>query len=269
MPLRDITLGRYIHGQSTIHRLDPRTKLVCVLAISITAFASDSGLLPAACLAVVAFVAAGLRLATFAATLRPFCWLLAFTFAVHAAMGQGEHFLLYVPFFDLTVTREGIIVGLLMGLRLTIAITLASLLTLTTTPSKLTDALERMLRPLRRFGFPNQEFAMMVTISIRFIPVLMDEAERLRRAQVSRGADFSGGPLQRARKLVPLVVPLFLSAFDRADRLSLAMESRAYGCGTERTTYRRLSFGQLDLATLLATAACLLSSPTLSLLSHQ
>ena len=240
-----------------------------MLAISITAFASDSALLPAACLAVVAFVAAGLRLATFAATLQPFWWLLAFTFTVHAAMVPGEHFLLYVPFLDLTITHEGITIGLLMSARLTIAITLASLLTLTTTPSKLTDALTRMLRPFRRFGFPTQEFAMMVTISIRFIPVLMDEAERLRRAQVSRGADFSGGPLQRARKLVPLVVPLFLSAFARADRLALAMESRAYGCGVERTSYRQLSFGRLDLAALLVAAACLLSSPALSLLSHQ
>ena len=249
MAVRDIAMGRYVQVDSPVHDLDPRTKMVATIALTITLFAVNSTVVIAAC-SVVAVLAAGLSripATLLLRSLRPFLWLFAFTFVLHAVLTLGST-LWYVPVFDLSVTREGTAYGLLLCGRLAIAISLASLMTLTTTPMELTDGIERLLGPLGRIGFPTHEFAMMVTISIRFIPVLLDEAERLRKAQLARGADFGGGPMRRARQLVPLIVPLLVSAFDRADRLALAMESRAYGCGIARTTFRELSFGSGDLA---------------------
>ena len=130
--------------------------------------------------------------------------------------------------------------------------------TLTTTPLALANGLERMLSPLKKFGFPAHEFAMMISISIRFIPVLAEEAERIRNAQVARGADFSGNLLRRAKKMVPVLVPLFQSAFERADHLAMAMESRCYKGGNGRTSYRVLAFSRSDLA-----ASCVVATASL------
>ena len=184
------------------------------------------------------------------------------TFALHALLTPGQ-LLWPIPYTDLAITREGLIRGAFFTLRLAAVVVTAALMTLTTAPLELTEGLERLLNPLRRFGFPAHELAMMVTISLRFIPVLIDEAERLRKAQLARGADFSGGPIRRARSLIPLLVPLFISAFDRADRLALAMESRCYRGGIDRTSYHELRFARRDLIAGLTVVAVVAAIRTL------
>ena len=154
------------------------------------------------------------------------------------------------------------------SVRLAVVVSLASLLTLTTSPIEITDGLERLLNPLRRFGFPAHELAMMVTIALRFIPVLIEEAERLHKAQLARGADFSGGPIRRVRQLMPLLVPLFLSAFARADRLAIAMESRCYRGGVSRTSYRVLQLRRRDLHAAVAVGTIVTLATCLGLLAN-
>ena len=147
---------------------------------------------------------------------------------------------------------------MLAEINLASLVSIAALMTLTTTPLALATGLERMLSPLKKFGFPAHEFAMMISISIRFIPVLAEEAERIRNAQLARGADFSGSLLRRAKKMVPVLVPLFQSAFERADHLAMAMESRCYQGGNGRTSYRVLAFSRSDLA-----ASCVVATASL------
>ncbi len=246
--LKNIALGKYVAVDSPIHRLDPRTKLVATLALMITAVQCDR--LPALILfSVFVLVSARLSLLTMTLllrNLRPFLWLFAFTLIMHGLMSPGV-VIVRIPLTDLGFSYEGLRFGAFFSLRLAVVVSLASLLTLTTSPIEITDGLERLLNPLRRFGFPAHELAMMVTIALRFIPVLIEEAERLHKAQLARGADFSGGPIRRARQLLPLLVPLFLSAFARADRLAIAMESRCYRGGVGRTNYHLLELGRRDL----------------------
>ena len=254
--LQDITLGRYVAADSPIHALDPRTKFISILVL-MTAILSTPGFTPL--LIFCGFLAITITLSRLPAglvlkNLRPFLWLFFFTFVLHALLTPGR-MLWPLPYTDYAITREGMQRGAFFSLRLSAVIVAASLMTLTTAPLELTNGLERLFNPLRRFGFPAHELAMMVTISLRFIPVLIDEAERLRKAQLARGADFSGGPIQRARSLIPLLVPLFVSAFARADRLALAMESRCYRGGIERTSFHQLSFARRDLHSALAVLA--------------
>ena len=246
--LQDITLGKYFPADSFVHRLDPRTKFLSTLTLMIAVLATP-GFAPLFLFGAflgLAIVLSGLPAALILRNLRPFLYLFGFTFGLHALLTPG-HALWVVPYLELTVTRAGLERGAFFSVRLATVIIAASLMTLTTSPMELTGGLERLLNPLRRFGFPAHELAMMVTISLRFIPVLVDEAERLRKAQLARGADFSGGPIRRARSLVPLLVPLFVSAFDRADRLALAMESRCYRGGVERTSFHVFAFSRGDL----------------------
>jgi energy-coupling factor transport system permease protein len=245
--LQDISLGRYVAVDSAIHGLDPRTKFLAALAL-MGAVLATTGFAPLLLFCV--FLAVVLRLSGLPAglvlaNLRPFVWLFLFTFGLHALLTAG-HAVWRVPWFGFVVTREGLELGAFFSLRLAVVVLTASLMTLTTQPLELTQGLERLLSPLSRFGFPAHELAMMVTISLRFIPVLVDEAERLRKAQLARGADFGGGPIRRTRSLIPLLVPLFVSAFERADRLALAMESRCYRGGMGRTSYHELRLGRGD-----------------------
>ena len=247
--LSDIALGKFVDTGSVVHRLDPRTKLLSALLLMTSALTLDA--VPPLIL-FTAFLAVAVRLAkipavTLLTNLKPFLWLFAFTVILHAFMTPGR-MLIHLPGLHWSVSHEGLRFGLLFCWRLATIVTTAALMTLTTAPLALTDGLERMLRPLRRLGFPAHDFAMMIAIALRFIPVLAEEAERIRKAQLARGADFSGGLLRRARQMVPLLVPLFLSAFDRADRLAVAMESRGYQGGEGRTSFRELSFSRADLA---------------------
>lgn len=257
--LKDIALGKYVRAESPVHRLDPRTKFLCTMALMAAAVASDE-LLPIAVLG--ASVGGSIALSRLPAilllrNLRPFGWLFFFTFFFHALMTPGT-VILYLPIVEQSITVQGLRLGGLLVARLVVVVTAASLMTLTTAPMELTDGLERLASPLRRFGFPAHELALMVAIAIRFIPVLVEEAERLRMAQLARGADFSGNPIQRTRKLVPLLVPLLLSTFARADRLALAMESRCYCGGDGRTSFRELKLRRGDLGAGLALGGTIL-----------
>lgn len=248
MPLlTDITLGRYVAVDSPLHRLDPRTKFLATTGLMMALLTTD-GFLPlllATPFIVLAIGCSRVPPGLVLKNLRPFLWLFFFTIVLHALLTPGAT-LWHLPYLDRPVTAEGMQLGLFFSARLAAVVLIASLLTLTTTPMALTDGLEKLLSPLRRFGFPAHELAMMVSIALRFIPVLVEEADRLYKAQLARGADFGGNPLRRTRNLLPLLVPLFVSAFSRADRLALAMESRCYRGGEGRTRYRELRFGPGD-----------------------
>lgn len=258
MPLlRDIAIGRYAPGNGYLHQLDPRTKLLSLIALMVTALTTQ-GLGPVSMfsgLVVLIAVTARLPLSILLRNLRSFVWLIGVTALLHLFMTPGTPRWV-IPHAMLVITHEGATSAALFSLRLAAVVTAASMLTLTTTPLALTDGLESLMRPFRRLGVPAHELAMMVSIALRFIPVLADEAERLQKAQMARGADFSGGPVRRARKLVPLLVPLFLSAFARADRLAIAMEARGYRGGEGRTRLHPLQWRMADaIAAILVVVA--------------
>lgn len=248
-------IAAFCPGSSTIHRLDPRAKLIAVAALSVTLFVRTS-YWSMAVLGVACFV--GLALSRvpprwFWRGLRPVLWLVVFTFVVQALFGPGEPLARLGP---LDVSGEGLERAAYLSLRLIVLVVAGSLLTLTTPPVALTDGLAWLGRPLRKLHLPTEELALMVTIALRFIPTLLAELDTIMRAQRARGADFSrGGPLRRARALVPLLVPLFVSAFRRADELALAMEARCYLPGVRRTRLHPLAAGWRDLVLLLCVAA--------------
>ncbi len=247
MLMRGITLGQYLAGDSPVHRLDPRTKILTVLVYMVAIFSARGW--PAYILlgvfALVAFLAAHISPSFMLRSLRPVLFILVFTVLINLFWTRGE--VLY-RIWRLTITREGLTMAATMGFRLSMLVVTASLLTLTTPPIALTDGLEYLLTPGKRIGIPAHELALMLTIALRFIPTLIDEADKIMKAQMARGADFTtGGLVQRARALLPLLVPLFVSAFRRADDLATAMEARCYHGGEGRTRLRglRLSFGDV------------------------
>lgn len=187
-----------------------------------------------------------------ARNLRPFLWLFGITFTVHLFFTAGASIPPF-PIKGLNITYEGLGKGIFFSYRLAILIVTAALFTLTTSPTELTDGVERMLKPLRRFGLPAHELAMIMTIALRFIPTLIEEADRLRKAQLVRGAHVCGGLVRRAKSLIPLMVPLFVSAFRRADELAVAMDARCYRGGEGRTNFHELKFNRRDYVVLTAT----------------
>ncbi|HNY90493.1 MAG TPA: energy-coupling factor transporter transmembrane component T [bacterium] len=245
--LDDITLGQYYPADSFLHRLDPRSKLFA-------AFSLMTGLL----LTYNIYILAGMALlflfairiaripyALVLKNLRPFLWLFALTWIIHLVWSSGR-VLWVVPGTSITLTREGALLGGIYAVRLALLILYAALLTLCTSPIELTDALERVSRPLKRLGVPTHELSLMLTLSLRFIPTLLEEAQRIRNAQLSRGARFTGSLRHRVRGLLPLMVPLFVSAFRRADELALAMDARCYTGGDGRTVYAQLRLTGAD-----------------------
>ncbi|MDR3051336.1 MAG: energy-coupling factor transporter transmembrane protein EcfT [Oscillospiraceae bacterium] len=245
--LRDITLGQYHPGDSCVHRLDPRTKLVLTIAY-IAAVFLVRGFVGYALAA--AFLLGATRLATISVRfllkgVKPLVMILAFTFVLNVLFAPGET--VWLTWGALRVTREGVLTALYFSLRLVFLVMGTSLLTLTTSPVALTDAMERLLSPLRAVRFPVHELAMMMSIALRFIPTLLEETDKIMKAQMARGADFeSGNLLRRARAMVPLLVPLFVSAFQRAAELAMAMEARCYRGGTHRTRMKVLRYTRLD-----------------------
>lgn len=245
--LNDITLGQYIPTGSVVHKLDPRTKLVSILAMMIIVLYSGnlhfyllfSGFL------VILMLIAKLPILFVLRNLRPFVWLILITGFFHILFTPGKP-VWSMPGFGLIVTQLGISNAILFTSRLTILIIVATLLTLTTSPMELADGLEKMLKPLERFGFPAHELAMVTVIALRFIPTLMEEADRLKKAQLARGANFEGNFIKKVRSVLPLLIPLFLSAFRRADQLALAMEARCYQGAQGRTSFQRLAFVKRD-----------------------
>jgi energy-coupling factor transport system permease protein len=248
--LNAVTVGQYFPGDSLLHRLDPRSKILAVIGLSVAIFLPKAwpGYLLVDGFILLAVLLAQVPLTFILRGLRPILIFLAITVVFNAFLTPG-HALFHIGRW--AVTREGLILSLVASVRLVSLVVAASLLTLTTSPIRLTDGLERLLRPLAPIGVPAHELALMMTIALRFIPTLLEEADRIMRAQKARGADFeSGNAMARIKGLVPVMVPLFVAAFRRADELATAMEARGYRGGKGRTKMKELSFTAMDFAVL-------------------
>jgi len=244
--LRDITLGQYYRTDSVIHRLDPRVKLVATFAFIISLFLVKNvwgyviaALFLGACIALsnvpVKFMFRGMKTIFF---------LLVITMVFNLILTPGTPI---VSIWKIKITYEGLRLAILMAIRLVFLITGSSIMTLTTTPNNLTDGLESVLKPLKVLHVPVHEIAMMMSIALRFIPILLEETDKIMKAQMARGADFESGSLiNRAKSLVPLLVPLFISAFRRALDLAMAMEARCYRGGEGRTKMKPLIYQNRD-----------------------
>ena len=244
--LKDITLGQFFPGDSLLHRLDPRTKIVLLFFFLAAIFVFDSPLAYAALMAFTAALIAVSRvpLLLMLKALKPLSWIIAFTFVIHLVSTPGDAFF-HVWLFDLT--WQGAAKGFFIALRLALLILLSALLTYTTSPLALTDALETLMQPAKRVGVPAHEIAMMMTIALRFVPTLIEEADKIMKAQQARGADLTeGSVIERVKGFVPVLVPLFISAFRRADDLALAMEARCYRGGVGRTQMKALRISSID-----------------------
>ena len=244
--LKDITLGQFFPGDSLLHRLDPRTKIVLLFFFLAAIFIFDS---PLAYAALTAFTAALIAVSRvppllMLKALKPLSWIIAFTFVIHLVSTPGDAFF-HVWLFALT--WQGASKGFFFALRLALLILLSALLTYTTSPLALTDALETLMQPAKRVGVPAHEIAMMMTIALRFVPTLIEEADKIMKAQQARGADLTkGSVIERVKGFVPVLVPLFISAFRRADDLALAMEARCYRGGVGRTQMKALRISSID-----------------------
>lgn len=252
--MTDITIGQYFPGSSFIHKMDPRTKLLFTLGFMILIFTlhSAAGVAAAGVLTALIILLSGVPVKYYFKGLKPLIFIIVLTTFLNLFFTPGE--LLYkVPYLGLKITREGLRLSVFMVLRLTILFTSTSALTFTTSPVALTDGLEALLRPLEKVGVPANEIAMMMSIALRFIPTFAEEAEKIKMAQAVRGADFeSGSIIRRAKAMIPVLIPLFVGAFRRADDLATAMEARCYRGGKGRTSLKKLSFGKNDALALLA-----------------
>jgi len=241
-----VTIGQYFPGNSLLHRIDPRVKITGVLLLSVAIFLPRAwpGYLASILFTLILVALSRVPLRLILRGLRPILIFLVITAAFNLFLTPGEPLFRLGP---LTATRDGLVMVGVTTTRLLLLVIIASLLTLTTSPIRLTDGLERMLRPLRPIGVPAHELALMMTIALRFIPTLAEEADRIMRAQQARGASFSSGSLMaRVRSLVPVLVPLFVAAFRRADELATAMEARGYRGGDGRTRMYELVFAPRD-----------------------
>ena len=252
MALKDITLGQYFPGNSIVHRLDPRTKLIAVVLYIVALFLAKHFFTYAImfCVLALSIALSHVPLKSLFRGMKPVVFILIFTAVLNLFYTPGEHVLFH--FWILTVTMEGVVNAFFMVIRILMLIAGTFLLTYTTSPILLTDGLENLLGPLKKIHVPVHELAMMMSIALRFIPLLIEETDKIMSAQRARGADFeSGNLIQRAKALVPLLVPLFISAFRRADELAIAMECRCYHGGEGRTRLRQLKYRRNDAAVIL------------------
>lgn len=251
MKVFNISVGQYYPGDSLAHRLDPRAKIIMVFLFVIALFTigNFSGFaLVCFLLAMIIFISR-LPASWVIRSLRPLRYILVFVFSMHAFFTSSGRILFSLG--PLTIFNQGLINGSMTSLRLAHLVLGASLLTLTTTPIELMDGLESLLSPLKRIRIPVHDLATMMTLALRFIPILVMETDRIMKAQMARGADYeSGNLLRRAKNLVPVFVPLFISIFRRADELALAMDSRCYRGGVGRTRMHGLQMKTIDIATL-------------------
>lgn len=244
--LKDITIGQYYPTNSSIHKLDARVKLIATFIFMISLFIINKFwpylIVVASLIAVIGlskipvkFIMKGLK---------PLKWIIIFTFVINIFFIPGDPIW---SFRFVKITYQGVSQAIFMALRLIFLVVGTSLLTLTTSPIELTDGIERLLNPFKKIGFPVHELAMMMTIALRFIPTLLDETDKIMKAQMSRGADFeSKNIINRAKNLVPLLIPLFISAFRRADELAMAMEARCYRGGDNRTKMKECIMTKAD-----------------------
>lgn len=255
--IRDITLGQYYPGESCIHRLDPRTKIIATLVYVAAIFVVPDFIGFAIAFLVLAAVIAVSRvpLKFLLRGLKPVFFIIALTFLLNLFMIPGD---VIVSWGFLSITEQGLRTAVFMGIRLVLLIIGASMLTLTTKPINLTDGIECLLKPFEKIGLPAHDLAMMMTIALRFIPTLLEETDKIMKAQQARGADFeTGNIIRRAMSLIPILVPLFISAFRIAQDLAMAMESRCYGGSGKRTRMNAVKISGNDIVGFLLTAAFL------------
>ena len=247
--IRDITIGQYYPAESRIHRLDPRVKIVCTLLFLVSLFIQNS--LSGYVIATI-YLGCVIRLSKVPLKyilkgLKPVVILLLFTVVMNLFLTDGGETL--VQFGIFTITENGLRTSVFMAVRLMYLVAGSSIMTFTTSPNGLTDGMEKLLHPLNRFNVPVHEVAMMMSIALRFIPILLEETDKIMKAQQARGADFeSGNIIQRAKAMVPILVPLFVSAFRRANDLAMAMEARCYHGGDGRTKMKPLHYHGRDRA---------------------
>ena len=245
--LRDITVGQYYQTESVIHRLDPRTKLVGTIVFIISLFVFDNiwGYLCAALFLAVVIKISHVPFKFMVKGMKAILFLLILTVGFNLFLTPGEPL---VVIWKLTITKEGAKSAALLAVRLIFLIIGSSVMTLTTTPNNLTDGMEKLMRPLKVFRLPVHEVAMIMSIALRFIPILLEETDKIMKAQIARGADFeSGNLIKKAKAMVPLLVPLFISAFRRANDLAMAMEARCYRGGEGRTKMKPLVYKKRDV----------------------
>lgn len=258
--LRDITLGQYYQTESIIHRLDPRVKLggTLLYIISLFLFHNFLGYVIAALFLALVVKLSKVPFKYMVRGMKTIMLLLLITVVFNLFLTPGTEL---ISFWKLTITYEGLKTAFFMAVRLTFLIIGSSVMTLTTTPNNLTDGMEKMMRPLKLLKVPVHEVAMMMSIALRFIPILLEETDKIMKAQVARGADFeSGNLIRRAKALVPLLVPLFISAFRRANDLAMAMEARCYRGGDGRTKMKPLIYKKRDYFGYICLAVYLVAS---------
>ena len=247
--IRDITIGQYYPAKSVVHRLDPRVKLICTLLylISLFLFSSIPGYLVATVFLVCVIHISKVPFSYIVKGLKPVIMLLMITVLFNLFLTRQGDVLFHAWIF--TITEGGLRTAVYMAIRLVYLIIGSSLMTFTTTPNELTDGIEAVLHPLNKIHVPVHEIAMMMSIALRFIPILLEVTDKIMKAQLARGADFeSGNILQRAKSMVPILVPLFVSAFRRANDLAMAMEARCYRGGDGRTKMKPLRYKSRDYA---------------------
>ena len=249
--ISDITMGQFFPGKSVMHRMDPRVKLCLTVYFIVMIFCAKNfvtmGITILTCFVGIFLSKVPMKL--YMKSLKPILFIVVFTAILNLFYGTGEPL---VKFGPVTITMNGIMSSIMIAVRIVVLILISSVLTFTTSPTQLTDAIERLLKPLALLHIPVHEFAMMMTIALRFVPTLLEETEKIMAAQKARGADMeSGGMMQRIKALIPVLVPLFVSAFRRAFDLATAMESRCYNGGAGRTKMKILKLGKIDLTAFL------------------
>jgi len=245
--LENITIGQYVPVDSVIHRLDPRTKIILVLSVMILAVATTNFriyFLISFFLLTLSF-ASRIPFGYFFRNLKSFLWLFLFTFILHIFFTSGET-IKFLSYKFIKLSYEGVANGIIYSWRLAIFIFCAAFLSLTTQTVELTDATFKSFSPLKKLKFPIEELSLITMISLRFVPLLLEEAFNLKKAQMSRGASFEGGLIKRVKKTLPLLIPLFVSSFRKADELALALDARGFRSGQERTSFQRLVFKRSD-----------------------
>ncbi len=254
--LNDVTFGQYYPAQSFVHKLDPRCKIIALITFIVLLFVANNFYSLAACALIIgaSIAAARVPLGRVLKSVKGILFILAFTAVLNLFFHGGEHLL--CSWWIIKIYREGIIFTVFFVLRLFFLVMASSVLTLTTTPVSLTDGIESLLKPLKWVKFPVHELALIMSIALRFIPTLIDETNRIIAAQKARGADFeSGNIFKRIKAMIPILIPLLISAFRRADELGDAMDARCYSGSKNRTKYKKLKFGVRDAVSLLIVAA--------------
>lgn len=246
--LKDITLGQYFPGNTALHRMDPRTKLILVVVYIVMLFSAkwfiSYGLVLLFLAAVIRI--SGIRVGVLLKSMKPLLFIIVLTALLNLLYTKGEE---WISFWVFSISREGVEAAIFMALRIAMLICGTFMLTYTTSPISLTDGLEAILSPLKKLKLPVHELSMMMCIALRFIPTLIEETDKIMSAQKARGADFESGSLfRRAKALIPILVPLFVSSFRRADELAVAMECRCYHGGEGRTKMKQLRYGKVDAA---------------------